>query len=141
MNHADDLRNRIASHTARVGVVGLGYVGLPLAVEFAEAGFCVTGIDIDARKVADLNRGESYIQDVPTAVLKPLVEAGKLSATTDFAAVAGLDTINIAVPTPLRKTKDPDMSYHRQCVPGNRETFSSRHVDHSRIHHLPRYHR
>ncbi len=111
MNHADDLRNRIASHTARVGVVGLGYVGLPLAVEFAEAGFCVTGIDIDARKVADLNRGESYIQDVPTAVLKPLVEAGKLSATTDFAAVAGLDTINIAVPTPLRKTKDPDMSY------------------------------
>jgi UDP-N-acetyl-D-glucosamine dehydrogenase len=111
LNHADDLRNRIASHTARVGVVGLGYVGLPLAVEFAEAGFCVTGIDIDARKVADLNRGESYIQDVPTAVLKRLVEAGKLTATTDFAAVAGLDTINIAVPTPLRKTKDPDMSY------------------------------
>jgi UDP-N-acetyl-D-glucosamine dehydrogenase len=111
LNHADDLRNRIASHTARVGVVGLGYVGLPLAMEFAEAGFCVTGIDIDARKVADLNRGESYIQDVPTAVLKRLVEAGKLTATTDFAAVAGLDTINIAVPTPLRKTKDPDMSY------------------------------
>jgi UDP-N-acetyl-D-glucosamine dehydrogenase len=94
-----------------VGVVGLGYVGLPLAVEFAEAGFHVTGIDIDERKVADLNRGESYIQDVPTAVLKPLVEKGMLRATTDFSAVASLDTINIAVPTPLRKTKDPDMSY------------------------------
>ena len=111
MSHADDLRSRIASHTARVGVVGLGYVGLPLAVEFAHAGFTVTGIDIDARKVADLNRGKSYIQDVPTSVLKPLVESGKLRATTDFAAVASLDTINIAVPTPLRKTKDPDMSY------------------------------
>jgi UDP-N-acetyl-D-glucosamine dehydrogenase len=111
LSHADDLRNRIASHTARVGVVGLGYVGLPLAVEFAEAGFSVAGIDIDARKVADLNRGESYIQDVPTAVLKRLVESGKLRATADFAAVASLDTINIAVPTPLRKTKDPDMSY------------------------------
>ena len=111
MSHADDLRSRIASHTARVGVVGLGYVGLPLAVEFAHAGFTVTGIDIDARKVADLNRGDSYIQDVPTSVLKPLVESGKLRATTDFAAVASLDTINIAVPTPLRKTKDPDMSY------------------------------
>jgi UDP-N-acetyl-D-glucosamine dehydrogenase len=67
-----ELRNRIASHTARVGVVGLGYVGLPLAVEFAEAGFSVTGIDIDARKVADLNRGESYIQDVPPALLRRL---------------------------------------------------------------------
>jgi UDP-N-acetyl-D-glucosamine dehydrogenase len=111
LNHADDLRTRIASHTARVGVVGLGYVGLPLAVEFAQAGFSVTGIDIDARKVDSLNRGESYIQDVPAAVLKPLVESGKLRATTGFAAVASLDTVNIAVPTPLRKTKDPDMSY------------------------------
>jgi len=111
LNHVQHLRERIESRTARVGVVGLGYVGLPLAVEFAHAGFCVTGIDIDSRKVAELNRGESYIQDVPTAVLKPLVESGKLRATGDFAAVAELDTINIAVPTPLRKTKDPDMSY------------------------------
>jgi UDP-N-acetyl-D-glucosamine dehydrogenase len=94
-----------------VGVVGLGYVGLPLAVEFAQVGFTVTGIDIDKSKVDLLNRGESYIQDVPTSVLKPLVESGKLRATTDFAAVEQLDTINIAVPTPLRKTKDPDMSF------------------------------
>ena len=140
MSHADDLRNRIASHTARVGVVGLGYVGLPLAVEFAEAGFHVTGIDIDEHKVAQLNRGESYIQDVPTAVLKPLVESGMLRATTDFAAVASLDTINIAVPTPLRKTKDPDMSYIVNACQGNRETFSCRCVDHPRIDHLSRHH-
>jgi UDP-N-acetyl-D-glucosamine dehydrogenase len=89
----------------------LGYVGLPLAVEFADAGFCVTGIDIDPSKVEAVNRGDSYVQDIPTSVLKPLVEAGKIRATSDFAAVAQLDTINICVPTPLRKTKDPDMSY------------------------------
>ena len=111
MNHAEELRRRIESKKARVGVVGLGYVGLPLAVEFAQVGFNVVGIDIDQRKVDLLNRGESYIQDIPTSILKPLVRAGKLSATSDFKAVRKLDTINIAVPTPLRKTKDPDMSY------------------------------
>jgi UDP-N-acetyl-D-glucosamine dehydrogenase len=111
VSHAQELRRRIESRQARVGIVGLGYVGLPLAVEFAQAGFAVTGIDIDKTKVDLLNHGESYIQDVPTSVLKPLVDAGKLRATTDFAAVAELDTINIAVPTPLRKTKDPDMSF------------------------------
>ncbi len=111
MSHYSNLLQKIESKQAHVGIVGLGYVGLPLAVEFAHAGFCVTGIDIDATKVAALNRGESYIQDIPTAVLAPLVKAGKIKATTDFNVVAGLDTINICVPTPLRKTKDPDMSY------------------------------
>jgi UDP-N-acetyl-D-glucosamine dehydrogenase len=111
LNHAQALREKIESRQAQAGVVGLGYVGLPLAVEFAEAGFTVTGIDIDAAKVDAINRGVSYVQDVPTSVLKPLVEAGKIRATADFAAVAKLDTINICVPTPLRKTKDPDMSY------------------------------
>ena len=111
MSHLGELRRKIESRTARVGVVGLGYVGLPLAVEFADAGFCVTGIDIDPSKVEAVNRGDSYVQDIPTSVLKPLVEAGKIRATSDFAAVAQLDTINICVPTPLRKTKDPDMSY------------------------------
>jgi UDP-N-acetyl-D-glucosamine dehydrogenase len=111
VSYAQELRQKIESKKARVGVVGLGYVGLPLAVEFAQVGFNVVGIDIDQHKVDQLNKGESYIQDVPTSVLKPLVTSGKLRATSDFAAVNELDTINIAVPTPLRKTKDPDMSF------------------------------
>src|SRR5262249_54811631 len=111
MSHLTDLIGKIETRQARAGVVGLGYVGLPLAIELAHAGFNVTGIDVQASKTESINRGESYIQDVPTAVLKPLVDSGKIRATTDFAAVTQLDTINICVPTPLRKTKDPDMSY------------------------------
>src|SRR6202167_2039304 len=111
MNHFEELKGKIETRKARAGVVGLGYVGLPLAVELAHAGFPVTGIDVLPGKGEAINRGESYVQDVPTEVLKPLVEAGKIRATTEFAAVAELDTINICVPTPLRKTKDPDMSY------------------------------
>jgi len=110
-SHAEILARKIEAREAAVGVVGLGYVGLPLLVEFAQAGFTVTGIDVQQSKVDSINRGESYVQDVPTSVLKPLVEAGKVRATTDFSVVAGLDTINICVPTPLRKTKDPDMSF------------------------------
>ncbi len=111
MTPFETLQDKIASKKAQVGIVGLGYVGLPLAVEFAAAGFHVTGIDIDQRKVDLLNKGKSYIQDIPTATLAPLVKSGLIKATTDFAAVKKLDTINICVPTPLRKTKDPDMSY------------------------------
>jgi len=110
-NHLEELRRKIETHQAHVGVVGLGYVGLPLVVEFVHAGFCVTGIDVQQSKVDAINRGESYVQDVPTAALGPLVKAGKVKATTDFSVVKDLDTINICVPTPLRKTKDPDMSY------------------------------
>jgi UDP-N-acetyl-D-glucosamine dehydrogenase len=105
------LEEKIRTRRARVGIVGLGYVGLPLAVEFAKAGFSVTGIDISSQKVGHVNAGESYIGDIPSSTLGPLVESGKLRATTDFSAVLELDTINICVPTPLRKTKDPDMSY------------------------------
>ena len=105
------LKEKIREKTARVGVIGMGYVGLPLAVEFAKAGFPVTGIDKDQSKVDRLNQGESYIGDVPTAVLAPLVASGKLRASTDFSLIRRLDTVNICVPTPLRKTKDPDMSF------------------------------
>ena len=105
------LEEKIRMRRARVGIVGLGYVGLPLAVEFAKAGFSVTGIDISDQKIRRVNAGKSYIGDIPGSVLGPLVESGKLRATTDFSAVLELDTINICVPTPLRKTKDPDMSY------------------------------
>lgn len=111
MSHFEFLANKIQNRTAVSGIVGLGYVGLPLAVEFARAGLPVLGFDITQSKVDTLNRGESYIQDVPTSVLGPHVASGKLSATSDFARMAEVDTINICVPTPLRKTKDPDMSY------------------------------
>ncbi len=111
MTAQDTLLNRLKHREARVGIVGLGYVGLPLAVGFAEAGFEVLGIDLSASKVEQLNRGESYIPDIPTARLQPLVASGKLRASTAYADLANVDTVSICVPTPLRKTKDPDMSF------------------------------
>lgn len=110
-NYHQQLLQRLNGRTATVGIVGLGYVGLPLAVEFAEAGFNVIGLDLDSNKVNQLNRGESYIIDIPTERMAPLVKAGKLRATTQYADLAAADTVSICVPTPLRKTKDPDMSY------------------------------
>ena len=108
---AATLLEKVNSRRARTGVVGLGYVGLPLAVEFARAGYHTTGIDLDERKVQAVSEGRSYIPDVATADVLKLKNDGKLDATTDFSIVRELDTINICVPTPLRKTKDPDMSY------------------------------
>jgi len=105
------LKEKIESKTARVGIVGLGYVGLPLATEFAKAGFHVTGIDVQDSKVDGLNRGESHVQDVPADEVAQFVRQKRFHATTDFSVVSELDTINICVPTPLRKTKDPDMSF------------------------------
>ena len=115
---APRLLDQIRARRSRAGVVGLGYVGLPLAVELARAGFETIGIDVDGRKVDAVNRGASYIPDVSTEDLASLVSRGRLRATTDFAAVADLDTINICVPTPLRKTKDPDMSFVAAAVEG-----------------------
>jgi UDP-N-acetyl-D-glucosamine dehydrogenase len=111
MSLSEALEQKIRDRSARVGVIGLGYVGLPLAVEFAQAGFSVTGIDLNSEKTARINAGDSYVPDVPSAVLGPLVASGKLRASTDFSLIAELDTIDICVPTPLRKTKDPDMSF------------------------------
>jgi len=108
---AVNLLRKIERREAHVGVVGLGYVGLPLAVELAKVGFRVTGIDLDDRKTRAINSGQSYIPDVSTKDVETLTRSGKLDATTDFSVVKMLDTINICVPTPLRKTKDPDMSY------------------------------
>ena len=115
---SETLRERLRARTARTGVVGLGYVGLPLAVELAKAGFHATGIDLDSRKVDAIKEGRSYIPDVRTADVQALHAAGKLDATTDFSVVRDLDTVNICVPTPLRKTKDPDMSYIVSAVEG-----------------------
>jgi UDP-N-acetyl-D-glucosamine dehydrogenase len=107
----DQLLQKIADHTAHVAVVGLGYVGLPLAVEFAKAGFHVTGIDVDAGRVGRLKRGESYVSDVPSEEIRSLVESGRFSVATEFAPLAEADACCICVPTPLNKTKDPDVSF------------------------------
>lgn len=107
----NNLLEKIKNKQAKVGIIGLGYVGLPLAVELAGVGFEVTGIDIDQRKINSIMKGISYIQDVPSAELKNLVKEKKLKATADFSVLKKLDTVNICVPTPLRKSKDPDISY------------------------------
>jgi UDP-N-acetyl-D-glucosamine dehydrogenase len=105
------LVKKLKDHTATVGVLGLGYVGLPFAVVFAEAGFKVIGIDPIPDKVARIQRGESYVLDVPDATIKRLVGQGRLQATSDFAALEQVDAVAICVPTPLRKTGDPDLSF------------------------------
>ena len=101
----------IESKHAHVGVVGLGYVGLPLLTEFARAGFQATGFEVDAGKAAQINSGDSYIGDVTPSVIKALVSSKHLSATTDFDRLKDCDAVIICVPTPLRKTKEPDVSY------------------------------
>ena len=105
------LKQKILNKKAQVGIIGLGYVGLPLSLEFAKSGFNVTGIDIDPKKVETINKGESYIPDVDADELKPFVDKGALSATADYSCLEKLDTVSICVPTPLRKTKDPDVSF------------------------------
>ncbi len=110
-DHKHKLLEGIADRSVQVGVIGLGYVGLPLATIFAEAGYQVVGVDIDPRKVRLLNEGRSYIEDIPEERLASLVEQGRLSATTDFAALDTCDAVSICVPTPLRKTRDPDVSH------------------------------
>jgi UDP-N-acetyl-D-glucosamine dehydrogenase len=105
------LHEKIRERSAKVGIIGLGYVGLPLAVEFAKAGYETVGIDVDARRVNDIRTGRSYIQDVPEAELKSVVAGGKLTATTDYSVLKQVDSVSVCVPTPLRKTKDPDIQY------------------------------
>lgn len=105
------LIKKFEDRSALIGVVGIGYVGLPLAVVFAEAGFTVVGVDPAKEKVDAINRGESYILDVDSARVKALVDAGKLSASTEYAVLEKVDAVSICVPTPLRKTGDPDLSF------------------------------
>jgi UDP-N-acetyl-D-glucosamine dehydrogenase len=106
-----ELKEKIRNRHARIGIIGLGYVGLPLAVEFAKAGFQVTGFDVDVAKIAAINKGHSYIGDVSSEDISTAVKAGKLSATDDMSKLHDMDAIDICVPTPLRKTRDPDLSY------------------------------
>src|SRR5215212_5487002 len=107
----DHLIRKLGDRTACIGVVGLGYVGLPLAIEFAKAGFHVIGYDVSEGVVAELMRGESHIQDVPSADVAEAVRAGRLEATADVTRLRDMDAVSIAVPTPLAKTRDPDMTY------------------------------
>jgi UDP-N-acetyl-D-glucosamine dehydrogenase len=105
------LMERFQQRSAKIAVLGLGYVGLPLATLFAEAGFEVTGVEPDSKKVEALMRGESYVLDVPSEQLARLVASSRLRATTDFSALKDADAVSICVPTPLRKTGDPDLSF------------------------------
>ena len=111
MSTKETLIKKLKDKTATIAILGLGYVGLPLAVVFGEAGFRVTGIDPDSRKVDSLNRGVSYIPDVKTEAIAKLVQSGNLTATADFSALKQMDAVSICVPTPLRQTGDPDMSF------------------------------
>jgi len=111
-----NLKNKIENRDAQIGVIGLGYVGLPLAMEFVRAGFHVTGIDVDQEKVKKLNRGENYIQDIKDESVKNAVEMNQLSATSDFSVIQNLDAISICVPTPLNKQKNPDISFINQVM-------------------------
>jgi len=124
-NSQTELLNKIQRRSARIGVIGLGYVGLPLAVAFAEAGFSVTGIDVDLKKIASLKAGKNYIPDIPNRLVKDLVQSGKLRATDDFAAARSLDAVSICVPTPLRKTRDPDISYIVHATTALKKTLHS----------------
>ncbi len=107
---------KLKAKDAHLGVLGLGYVGLPLAVGFAKAGFRVTGFDLDENKVNQLNRGESYIIDISDAELAAVTSSGRLDATTDFGQLENIDSVNICVPTPLGKTHDPDITYIQSAV-------------------------
>jgi len=116
MTRLEELAGRIASREARVGVVGLGYVGLPLAVEFSKAGFYVTGFDLDAQKTEAISQGCSYIEDVPEQDVAACRADGRLRATNDFAELSACDVINVCVPTPLTKSRDPDFSHMAAAV-------------------------
>jgi len=117
------LLQKIRDRQARVGIIGLGYVGLPLAVEFARAGFTVTGFEVDERRAAQVNAGHSYIDDISPADLAGPVKEKKLRATTDWSLLAEMDTISICVPTPLSKTKEPDLSYILRASERVRDTL------------------
>jgi UDP-N-acetyl-D-glucosamine dehydrogenase len=105
------LREKLKTRQANIGVIGLGYVGLPLAVEFAREGFNVVGIDHDSKKVNAINSGKSYITDIKSSAVRDLLKRRKLRATTNFNVISSLDSLSICVPTPLTKTKDPDISF------------------------------
>ena len=121
LTEEDQLSSKILNRTALAGVIGLGYVGLPLLVEVAHAGFHVTGIDLDSEKVGAISAGKSYVPDVPTDTLRSLVREKRVTATESLEVLENLDLLSICVPTPLQKSKDPDLSYVVAAVEGVRD--------------------
>ena len=111
-----DLLERIESLQANIGVIGLGYVGLPLVREFAGKGFSVIGFDVDETKVESLNSGRSYIKHIPSSLIEEMTSKGLFAATTDYGRLTDIDCILICVPTPLDRMKEPDLSYVRKSV-------------------------
>jgi UDP-N-acetyl-D-glucosamine dehydrogenase len=128
VNRLAELESRIESREAEIAVVGLGYVGLPLALAFTRKGFRVTGVDVDSERVEALNAGRSPVGDVPDAELRGAVEAGRFTATTSFAEISRADCIHVCVPTPLTKTKDPDVSFILSAVEELRKRLRSGHL-------------
>ena len=124
----EEILKNIKNRNFRVAVIGLGYVGLPLAVEFARSGFKITGIDIDSNKVASLNNGKSYVEDVSDEDLNEIISSGNFTATTDYSRVKDADAIIITVPTPLSKTKDPDLSYIMSSIEGIKPHLKKGHL-------------
>lgn len=122
------LKDKIIKKEITVGIIGLGYVGLPLAVRFALAGFDITGIDIDEGKVRKVNQGKSYVPDVRQEEVRNLVSQGKLRATNNYDTLGDLDVLIICVPTPLRKSRDPDISYIVEAVRGIRKYLRKGHI-------------
>ena len=131
----------IAARTARVGVIGLGYVGLPLAITTARAGFPVTGYDVDPAKITAIAASDSYIEAVPQAVLAAEVAAGRFTATTDFTSLGRCDVIVICVPTPLTRHREPDLSFVTRTCDGIAASLRPGQLDRAGMHHLSRHHR
>jgi len=125
MDRLRELGARIAAREARIGVIGLGYVGLPLALEFARRGFRVTGFDLNRAKIESIQQGKSYIEDVPSADVAEAVAKKSLTATADFAELSRCDVINVAVPTPLTRSKDPDVSHMASAMEEIRKRLRS----------------
>ena len=135
------LMRKIHRRQARVGIIGLGYVGLPLAIEFARAGFSVTGFDIDRRRTEQANNGSSYIGDVNDEMLWREIEAGRFRATTDYAELAGMDTISICVPSTSSEDQRSGSFLHHPGRGGGGGSPPPRAVDHPREHNLPGHNR